>query len=214
MEANAAREIDDRIREQRHRREQLNQQAFALQAREADRLRQTVVLSNAELARLPADRLAEEIADMFGRLGHEVQMPEAGAPMMRMLWKREPALLVCHAGTTCDVPEVTLLRDAIASAGAKWGVFVNTDDFTPAAAELADASRIELIGGAVLAGLMRRSKPFGTDSDAYRTLCRHCGAEVTHHLRRPARVQCQCGRQVPPSLSMDESLPSPGAAAD
>jgi hypothetical protein len=209
IEANAAREIDSRIREQRQRRQQLNHQVLALQAREADRLRQTILLSNAELERLPPDRLAEEIADMFGRLGHKVEPPAPGETAMHMLWKREPALLACHAGGTGNEAQVTQLRDQMASAGAKWGLFVNTADFTPAASQFADKWRIELINGAVLAGLMRRSKPLATDSDAYQTLCRQCGAQVTHHLRRPARVQCQCGRLVPPSLNMDDSLPPP-----
>jgi restriction system protein len=201
-------EIAEAARE-RHRK---NDEANKVRQDEAARLSKTIVPNLKELQKLSPYAFEDRIAQMFKRLGFEVEQTAYSGDGGRdgILTKQNKKYLYeCKRygdNTKVGRPEIQILHSAMVSDGAESGYFVSTGSFTKEAAEYARSCKIELVDGPALLKKLVESNPAASDKDIYFSICRDCGERVTHRLRAPADSTCPRGHVVSPSLTLDDII--------
>lgn len=129
-----------------------------------------------------------------------------------LMWKNgAKCVLECKRygeGNHVGRPELQKFYAAMAEEEAAWGVFVITSAFTDTARAYAARSRLELVDGTKLVGMMRQAYP--QDYSGYvRTMCPKCGSEVKFLLDDSVTsLLCPLGHTV----SKPSIVPRPTAA--
>jgi TPR repeat protein len=187
--------------------------AKKLSVTERSRLAQSYRLSIDELRALTPWQFECEVADMFRRFGYQVEQtpPTNDYGRDAILYKGgKKYLLECKKygeGNVSGRPDLQRFYGAINSDGAVSGFFVSTGGFSKEAVEYAAKNRIELLDQNSLLRKLSESKPVGTESDSYKSMCRQCEDVVFHRLRTPESIVCRNGHEVAPTLTFESILP-------
>lgn len=177
--------------------------ADALRQQEFARLADTLPPTLAALRALTPGPFGAEVGAMFERLGYAV-ITLATAHDLVMTKEGSKYLVVCvspaHVAPT-RTPELARLHAAITTASAQAGYYVTTRSFTPDALAYAATAPLRLVDGEQLAALMQESKAGAVLPETYTSLCRQCGALVSHRLDHADAVPCPQGHLVAPTIA-------------
>jgi Restriction endonuclease/Topoisomerase DNA binding C4 zinc finger len=191
-----------------------NKAADALQHREWLRVNKTFVPRLEELRELTPQGFEDQIAQMFRRLGYEVeQTPYTNDRGRDGLLRKGGELFLYECKRYGDRsssgrPDLQKFHSAIITDGAKGGLFITTGTFTSEAVEFAaSVPIINLIDSTRLLHLLIKSES-NRSGDEYETMCRQCGETVCHRLRTPQSQRCPNAHLVGPSLIIGMLLPS------
>jgi ssDNA-binding Zn-finger/Zn-ribbon topoisomerase 1 len=205
----------EKERQETEARRPIYEEEYRLRRGEAVRLSKSMIPSLRELQKISPYVFEDRIAEMFKRLGFEVEQTAYSGDCGRdgILKKQgKKYLYECKRygdNTKVGRPEIQKLHSAMVFDGAETGYFVSTGSFTKEAADYASSCKIELIDGSALLKRLVESYPPVSDGDVYLSICRQCGERVRHRLRTPEDVLCSKGHVVAPSLNIDEVIFDP-----
>ena len=193
-------EVEARRREEEEwRLARLRREARELKEREKGRLRKEITLTIRDLRQLTPQGFENAVAEMYRRLGFEVQQTPFSADKGVDVW-------VAKGNKKCGVqckrygsrravgrPELQMLVGAV-SGHASHAAFVTTGRFTKAAYDYAAEQRdVELIGPARLAGMVAEAWPEARADLSVNTMCRKCGEVLPLPLRVKGCTEGRCG---------------------
>lgn len=98
-------------------------------------------------------------------------------------------------------PALQKLHSAMVMKGAGRGMLITTSLFSEPAREFAAQTRIQLIDGVGLSGLMREAYGDGPAADVIFAMCKRCGALVEFKAGASAESHCSAGHPVTNDLA-------------
>ncbi len=187
-------------------------EAEALRHLEAARLYRSIIPRLDELRALTPQGFEDYVADIFRRLGFDVEpTPYSNDHGRDGLLRKDGELILyeCKRYDNTSLsgrPDLQKFHSAIVTDNAKGGIFITTGSFTKDAVEFARTHPIELIDGVQLIKKLFESFSKDSEDDHYHSMCRECGAIATHRLRTPEPATCANGHAIQPTLTIDEVL--------
>ena len=183
--------------------------ANELRRQEFARLADALPLRLEALRALTPAAFRAEIALMAERFGYEIAGDPSAVDLV-IIRAGDKRIVACSSpGDVAPVSMQALARlhDAIITANAASGFYATARSFTEGAEDYAASAPIRLIGGRLLARLMRRSKAGKTLPETYRAMCRLCGDVVRHRLDQTDALPCANGHLVAPTIARATLLP-------
>ena len=102
---------------------------------------------------------------------------------------------------------IARLHEAIMHTAAAAGFYVTPRHFEPDAITYAASLPITLVDGDKLVASMCQSKAGIEPPDAYKAMCKICGAVVEHRLTQAEAVPCSSGHVVAPTIARAAIFP-------
>ena len=193
----------------------IKDRALELRSKEKGRLATSIVPSIEELRQLTPQRFEDEMAQLFRRLGYDVQQTpysNDGGRDALMRKNGEKFLLECKRygeRTLSGRPDIQKkFHSAIISDQAKEGFFVTSGSFQQGRTGIFQerSRQADRRARSLFASSCSKSKPPSSGDDTYASMCQQCGDVVKHRLRIRETVRCRNGHDVPSTLKLGDVL--------
>ena len=153
-----------------------------LRQREIERIKAATIPTLAGLRSLGSDELRREVAAMLERLGYVHHATGDTGDLIVSKDDRKLVVACAKPPEPIRPQAIACLHEAILRTAAAAGFYVTARHFEPDAIGYAAGLPITLVEGDKLVASMRRSKAGIDPPDAYKAMCKLCGAVVEHRL--------------------------------
>ena len=178
-----------------------------LRQREIERIKAATIPTLAGLRALSLDELHSEMAGMLERLGYNHHATDAAGDLIVSKDGRKLVVACAQPPEPIRRQAIARLHEAITRTNAAAGFYVTTRDFEPDAISYAAGLPITLVNGDKLVASLRQSKAGIEPPEAYKAMCKICGAVVEHRLSHAEAVPCGSGHFVAPTIARAAIFP-------